>query len=96
MSELEDALKVDLEIVLAYESDQREIEAFHVLKDAARRVANPDYEAAAKTRWEARFGEGSWSQAFDQEVHYTRTAFIESAKRDVNAALGIDPPEDTG
>ncbi len=42
------ALKVDLEIVLQYEGDTREIEAFHVLKEAARKYANPDYEAAQK------------------------------------------------
>ena len=40
------ALKVDLEIVLQYEGDTREIEAFHVLKEAARMYADPDYEAA--------------------------------------------------
>ena len=51
---------------------------------------------AARLRWEARFGEGSWEAAYDQEVHYSRAAFVESARRDVNAALGIDPPEDTG
>jgi hypothetical protein len=51
-----------------------------------------DYEAAAKSRWDARFGEGSWDNpesgpATDEQVEHTHAAFLVSARRDVDAAL---------
>ena len=36
VNQIIEALRVDVEIVLSYEADSREIEAFHTLKDAAR------------------------------------------------------------
>jgi len=51
-----------------------------------------DCEAAARSRWDVRFGEGSWDHpdnADDAEASYTRRAFLASAERDVAIALGL-------
>jgi hypothetical protein len=64
--------------------------------EAARKYDNPDYEAAAKSRWDNFFGEGSWDHPDNQnddEFKTTRRGFLKSATREVNAALGIT--EDT-
>jgi hypothetical protein len=52
-----------------------------------------EYEAAARSRWDARFGEGSWD-AKRTEGLFTHEASMRSAVRDVSAALGTGGIDD--
>ena len=86
MNDLQDALdRLNQEDALFEDWTEGSFDDFLIIQDAARRVANPDMQAAAREYVRLRFGDSGFTkeEAFDASLI-------------VVAALGIDPPEDTG
>ena len=83
---LQDALK-DVDDL----ADGSEPDTFWVIVDAARQVANPDYEAANKAVYEA----GQPWRVIDVDLQISNARWGDLVRVAIHAALGIDPPEDT-
>lgn len=90
MSDLQDAINRD---DAAFEDHPfPRLNDHQVIVDAARRIANPDYEAANKAVYEA----GQPWRVIDVDLQISNARWGDLVRVAIHAALGIDPPEDTG